>query len=266
MKLWYQLLSSETGMKNFIAATQGLCDRAASPGTTVDVRGTTEGALGDQFRLFWHYDVREVIGNALRIRKEGGYDAFVLANSLDPALVELREMLDIPVVSFMEVSCFVACMMGEKFGLVAPNRKMIARYREIPIGYGLRDRLAAVESLDFDNIRGFNDAFTDQELGDACVAQILAASERCIAQGAEVVIPTGPSAALLATRGVFTLGKVPLLDGYSLLVKASEMMVSMHKLTGVHVSRHLLYEAPSEEYIQRVAGVRNIAALKAGKS
>src|SRR5690606_9246819 len=105
MRIWYQLLSSETGMKNFIAATQALVDRAVSAGTTVEVRGTTNGVLGDQFRLFWNYDQREVIDNALKIRRDGGYDAFVIANSLDPALVELREMLDIPVLSFMEVNC-----------------------------------------------------------------------------------------------------------------------------------------------------------------
>lgn len=262
MKLWYQLVSSETGMSNFLRATQEVCDRAASPGTTVEVRGTAEGALGDQFRLFWHYDVREIISNALRIRRDGGYDAFVIANSLDPALVELREMMDIPVVSHMEICCHMACTMGEKFGLVVPNRKMTARYREIPVGYGLRDRLAAVEGIEFDNIRGFNDVFVDEKLGDQCVDQILAASRRCIEQGAEVVIPCGPSSTLLVKRGIFALGGVPLLDAYSLLVKAAEMMVSMHRLTGTHVSRHLLYESPPEAYVQRVAEVRNIDALR----
>jgi allantoin racemase len=263
MRIWYQLVSSETGMSNFIAATQALCDRAVAPGTKVEVRGTTQGALGDQYRLFWHYDVREIIGNALKIRKEGGYDAFVLANSLDPALVELREMLDIPVVSFMEICCFMSCTMGEKFGLIVPNRKMTARYREIPIGYGLRDRLASVESIKFDNIRGFNDVFSDKKLGDECVEQCFEAAERCIANGADVVIPAGPTATLLAQRGIFKLRDVPLLDSYTLLIKAAEMMVTMHKLTGVHVSRHLLYEAPSAEYVQRVADVRNIDSLKA---
>lgn len=262
MKLWYQLVSSETGMNNFIKATQDICDNAAAEGTTVEVRGTKEGALGDQFRLFWHYDVREIIENGLKIRKEGGYDAFVLANSLDPALVELREMMNIPVVSHMEICCHFACTMGEKFGLVVPNRKMTARYREIPIGYGLRDRLAAVEGIEFDNIRGFNDVFVDEKLGDECVEQILAASRRCIDQGADVIVPCGPASTLLASRGIYQIENVPLVDAYSLLVKGAEMAVAMHQITGVHVSRHLLYEQPSEEYIQKVAEVRNIDSLR----
>ncbi|VTU22316.1 Hydantoin racemase [Variovorax sp. PBS-H4] len=262
MKLWYQLVSSNSGMKNFLKATQDLCDGAAAPGTVVEVRGTQQGALGDQFRLFWNYDVREIIDNALEIRKEGGYDAFVLANSLDPALVELREVMDIPVVSHMEVCCFHACTMGEKFGLVVPNEKMMPRYREIPIGYGLRDRLASVEAVEFSNIRGFDQVFTDEKLGDDCVAQIFAAARRSIDKGAEVVIPAGPTSTLLAQRGIFEVDGVPLLDCYRLLVKAAELAVAMKQMTGIHVSRKLLYQAPAEEYVQRVAEVRNIDALR----
>ena len=122
MRIWYQLLSSERRLSNFLKGAQSLCDKVAAPGTTVEVRGTRHGALGDQYRFFWHYDVREVVDNGLKVRDEtrasGKYDAFVVANSLDPAIVELREMLDIPVLSFMEVNCFTACMLGDRFGLV----------------------------------------------------------------------------------------------------------------------------------------------------
>lgn len=264
MKIWYQLVSSETGMQHFLRATQELCNEAAAPGTTVEVRGTRQGALGDQYRLFWNYDVREIIDHALAIRQSGGYDAFVLANSLDPALVELREMLDIPVVSFMEACCFHACTMGERFGVVVPNEKMVPRYREIPIGYGLRDRLASVEAIDFSNIRGFDTVFTDRAAGDDCVAQILAAARRSIALGAEVVIPAGPSATLLAQRRIFDVDGVPLLDAYRLLVKATELAVEMKRLTGIHVSRRLLYQSPPAEYVRKVADVRGIDALRKG--
>ncbi|WP_439590236.1 aspartate/glutamate racemase family protein [Hydrogenophaga sp.] len=264
MRIWYQLLSSETGMKNFIAATQKLVDRIVFPGTTVEVRGTTQGVLGDQFRLFYNYDTREVIDNALRLRQQGGYDAFVLANSLDPALVELREMLNIPVVSFMEVNCFTACTMGDRFGLIVPNRKMIARYREIPIGYGLRDRLAAVEPLFFDDVRKQDDAFTDVALGDAVVKATTEAAKRAIAQGAEVLIAPGPPGALLAQRGIFEIDGVPMLDTYTLLAKAAETAVSMHQLTGVCVSRHMLYESPPAELVRKVAAAYQVDALRNG--
>ena len=145
MRIWYQLMASEKGMNHFVAATQALADKIAAPGTTVEVHGTREGAYGDQYRLFWHYNVREIIRNGLDAGKSGKYDAFVLANSLEPGLIELREVLDIPVISFMEACCFTACSMGERFALIVPNEKFIPRYREIVYGYGIISRLAAID-------------------------------------------------------------------------------------------------------------------------
>lgn len=264
MRIWFQLLSSETGLKRFIAATQKLVDRGLSPGTTVEVRGTTQGVLGDQYRLFWHYDTREVIDNALRIRKEGGYDAFVIANSLDPGLVELREVMNIPVVSFMEVNCFTACTMGERFGMIVPNRKFVARYREIAIGYGLRDRLAAVEPIEFDDVRSMEEIFADPKVADAMEYQVIAAIRRAVAKGAEVVFCAGPPATVMAQRGRFEIDGVPIIDAYTLLAKTGEMMAGLHKLTGVHVSRHLLYESPPRELVEKMGKVYNIDSLRDG--
>ena len=264
MRIWFQLLASETGMSNSIAATKAIADKAASPGTIVEVHGTTNGALGDNYRLFWHYDTREVIDNGLKVRQSGQYDAFVIANSLDPGLVELREMLDIPVLSFMEVCCHTACMMGENFGILVSNEKFIPRYREIAIGYGLRDRLAAVEATKFDNIRDLNTVFGAGDAADRLKAELGEAARRAIDKGAEVLIASGPKAAFLASQGIYELDGVPLLDCYSLLVKFTEAMVGMHKLTGISVSRKGLYQSPPKELVMKAAAIHGIESLKDG--
>lgn len=264
MKIWFQLLSSETGMAAFIAATQRLADRAAFAGTTVEVRGTTHGVLGDQYRLFCNYDSRELIDNALRIRAEGGYDAFVVANSLDPAMVELREMLDIPVISFMEVCSYAACSMGDKFGVIGVNRKLMSWYRNIITSYGLAGRLAAVEHMEADDTRSLNLGFTDEAAATRLQEQLFVAARRAIERGAEVLFVGGPPAALMAQRGVFMVEGVPLLDAYSLLVKHAEMMASMHRLTGVCVSRRLLYESPSKELTRKVGAAYGVDTLRNG--
>jgi allantoin racemase len=264
LKIWFQLLSSESGMSGFISATQRLIDRAMVPGHVVEVRGTTHGVIGDQYRLFCNYDSRELIDNALRIREEGGYDAFVIANSLDPALVELREMLDIPVLSFMEVCCFTACTMGDRFGVIGVNRKLMSWYRSIVRGYGLGSRLAAVEPMEVADTRSLDNGFTDPRFGDELQAQAIAAARRCIEQGAEVVFVGGPPGTLLAERKIFQVDGVPLLDTYTLLAKTAEMMVSMHRLTGVCVSRHLLYESPSSELIRKVGTAYGVDSLRNG--
>ena len=266
MRLWYQLLSSEKRLSNFLACLGRLTAGAAAPGTTVEVRGTREGALGDQYRFFWHYDVREVVDNGLKVRAavraSKSYDAFVIANSLDPALVELREMLDIPVLSFMEVSCFTACMMGERFGLVVPNERMAPHYRSIVRSHGLESRMAAVEALKVEMMTRFDDAFTDAAAGAQLYEQIQEACRRAIARGAEVLILTGPQSAFMAERGEHLIDGVPVLDSYRLLVKQAEALVAMKKLTGVHVSRKLLYQSPPAELIRQAAEIREIDAIR----
>lgn len=264
IRLWYQLLSSETRLRNSVAATQAAADRVAAPGTVTEVRGTRHGALGDQYRLFWHYDVREVVDNGLGVRERGGYDAFVIANSLDPALVELREILDIPVLSFMEVCCYTACTMGERFALVAPNERFIPHYEDIVRGYGISHRLSSTEAVLFDNIGRFDEVFTNDQVGDELMAQMRVACERAIARGAEVIIPAGPTAAFMVKRGVFQIDGVPILDCYGLLVKAAEAAVAMHRATGVCVSRKRRYQTPPTSLILQCAEVRGIDALRKG--
>jgi Asp/Glu/hydantoin racemase len=263
MRIWFQLLSSEKAMRDVIAGTQALVDTAASPGTTVEVHGTPEGALGDDYRLFWHYDVREVIENGLRIRQSGGYDAFVIANSLDPGLTELREIMEIPVLSFMEVSCSTALMMGDSFGLVVPNDKFSAHYKEIVTRYGMRDRLTAIEPLSYDNVRDIGPAF---KAGGALTQEIEAAARRVVASGAEVVICPGPAAAMMAQAGIHQIDGVPILDSYRLLVKTAEAWVGMHRLTGVHVSRRRLYRSPPPQLLEQCARVHDLPLLRRGSS
>ena len=149
MRIWFQLMASEHRSPGFMSAVQEQLERVVSTGTEVSVRGTTHGAFSDQFRLLFHYDEREIISAGLRAQEEG-YDVFAIGNSLDPGVVALREVLDIPVVVQMEVSSAVACMTGERFGIVATNDKFGPRYREIVRSYGLESRLAGVDSVRFD--------------------------------------------------------------------------------------------------------------------
>ena len=262
MRIWFQLLSSEEKMSRFIGTVQQLVDRAADPGTRIEVRGTTQGVIGDQYRLFYQYDQREVLDNGLNIRRNGGYDAFAIANSLDPGIVELREMLDIPVVSFTETNALLACTMGERFGIVVANRKIVPRFRELVHGYGLRDRLASVEPVHFDDVRAQEGMFHDEAIAATAEKHIVEAVRRAADKGAEVVFAAGPLGAVMAQRGIFSVDNVALLDPYTVLAKTAEMRVRLHKLSGVCVSRHCLYEAPSRELVRKVGEAFGVDALR----
>ena len=240
MRIWYQLLAPNTRHAEFIASVQKLCDNIAAPGTTVEVHGTDPGAHGDNYRFFEYYDTMVVLKNALKVRKQGGYDAFVLGNSLDPGLVGLREILDIPVLTVMEVSCHTACTMGEKFGIVVPNEKFMPKYREIVAGYGLQGRSVGVSTMQYKRIAELNGMFVDEKAAQVTIDSFTTAARELVARGAEVVIPIGPPMSLLAHKNVREVDGAIVMDGYSLLVKATEAMVAMHKLTGKCVSRYSL--------------------------
>lgn len=250
MRIWYQLLAPNQRHAEFIASVQDLCNRIAAPGTTVEVHGTDPGAHGDNYRMFEYLDTVVVMKNALRVRKQGGYDAFVLGNSLDPGIVGLRELLDIPVLTVMEVSCHTACTMGEKFGIVVPNEKFMPKYRELVAGYGLQQRFAGVSTLRYERVAQLNRMFIDKAVAEATIEEFKAASRPLIAQGAEVLVPIGPPMSLLAQHGVREVDGAIVMDGYSLLVKATEAMVAMHRATGVCVSRRGLYKSPPPDLLR----------------
>ena len=88
--------------------------------------------------------------------------------------------------------------------------------------------------------------------------QALVLVNRGDARGAEVVIPIGPPMSLLAHKNVREVDGAIVMDGYSLLVKATEAMVAMHKLTGKCVSRRGLYGSPPPDLMRAGAELHEI--------
>jgi allantoin racemase len=79
-----------------------------------------------------------------------------------------------------------------------------------------------------------------------------------------VLFVGGPPGALMAQRGVFKIDEAPLLDTYTLLAKAAETMATMHKLTGVCVSRQLLYASPPADLVRKVGAAYGVSDLRNG--
>jgi Asp/Glu/hydantoin racemase len=69
-------------------------------------------------------------------------DAAVIAAFGDPGLRAARELFDIPVVGVAEAAMLSACMLGERFGVVAFTRRMLPWYAESVRDAGLQTRFA----------------------------------------------------------------------------------------------------------------------------
>lgn len=260
MKIWFQLMASEQRSPGFISAVQEQLDQVVSPGVEVNVRGTTHGAYADQYRLLFHYDEREIIALGMQAQADG-YDVFALGNSLDPGVVALREVLDIPVVVQMEVSTSVACMTGEKFGVVATNTKAIPRYREIVQSYGYENRLAGIDSVQFDHLPRIHEGFTDPEVASAVVEAYRASARRLIAQGADTIIGGGVHTTLAAAAGLREVDGAIIQDTYALVARFAEAAAAIHHYTGQWTSRGPLYAKPPVEILKRAVEMYDIPIL-----
>jgi allantoin racemase len=259
-KIWFQLMASESRSPGFISAVQEQLDRVVSPGTEVVVRGTTHGAFSDQFRLLFHYDEREIITKGLQAQHEG-FDVYAIGNSLDPGVTALREVLDIPVVVQMEVSSLVACMTGERFGIVATNEKFSPRYREIVRGYGLESRLVGVDSVQFDYLPRIHEGFTNPDVAASVVEAYKASARRLIACGADTIFGTGVHTTLAATAGLREVDGIVIQDTYALLARFAETAAAIRDYTGHWTSRGPLYARPSADILTRAGQMYDIPFL-----
>ena len=249
MRLWVQVFSSPARNPNFHAALAEHLRSVIDPGVEIEVHGTRKGGLGEQFRFFQAIDTADILENVLECRSATGdrrYDAFVSLNSVDPALHEAREVLDIPVLGFLETNALAACMMGRTFSLITPNPKFSISYTQKLQLYGLEARLASIEAMNVPHLPDYRNAFLDPAAHARVMQEFDAAARRAVAAGAEVIIPCGSHAVLMAKRGLREIDGALILDGLAVLIKMAETAVKLQKIMGTFVSRKLLYQKPGD--------------------
>jgi allantoin racemase len=249
IKIWYQVVSSRKRLPRFLNELQRQCDAVVSAGTQVDVRGTESGGVGDQFLSIRHLHGSEMIQTASHEFASGRYHAYAMANSMDPALAELRELLDAPVLSFMEVGCFLASLVGERLGIVTPNEKMARVISSLIESYGLGRRLVGIESIGLDHIPDFDRAVASHEASAPILQDVGRQAERLVERGAEVLLTPGPIACLIARDHIYEMAGVPVIDMYGGLAKVSEAAAFLREKCGLQTSRHGMFAAPSPEIL-----------------
>jgi allantoin racemase len=253
MRLWVQVFSSRERNPNFHEALEQHLRAVVEPGTQIDVHGTKKGGLGEQFRFFQAIDLPDIIDNVLKCKHaketngEPRYDAFVSLNSTDPALVEAREILDIPVLGFLETTALMSCMMGKTFSLITPNPKFALSFEQKLKLYGLSERLTSIEAMNIPSLTDFRQGFIDPAAHQRIMNEFDQAARRAVAAGAEVLIPCGSHAVLQARRGLREIDGALIVDGLAMLIKMAETAVKLQKIMGTVVSRKMLYQMPGSD-------------------
>jgi len=198
--------------------------RTASPGTELTVLTATFGVAYIETRM------EAIVGAyaALQMAAEHGqdHDAVIVAAFGDPGVGGLRELLPVPVVGLTQAALASACLLGQRFSIIAISRRIAAWYRETVQAYGLESRMASIRFLD-QPLSG--PGAVQQEHQERLLALCHAAARE---DGADVIVLAGAPLAGLA-RGVAGHLPVPVVDGVSSAVRHAETLVALQPAKAV---------------------------------
>ncbi|AHB04872.1 Asp/Glu/hydantoin racemase [Pandoraea pnomenusa 3kgm] len=150
----------------------------------------------------------------------GEFDALVVAAFGDPGLAGLKELFDVPVVGMTEAALASACLIGQRFSIVAISHRISAWYRECVAANGLLSRLASIRSLS-SPLRDIGSVQEDhaERLEALCLQAVRE-------DGADVIVVAGAPLAGLA-RSLEGKLPVPVVDGVSSAVRHAETLVAL---------------------------------------
>jgi allantoin racemase len=192
--------------------------RNTAPGTELTMLTAPFGVAYIETRL------EALIGAyaAAQLAAEHGpaHDAVIIAAFGDPGLAGIRELLPVPVLGLTESALASACLLGQRFSIIAISQRIQAWYREVVQANGLAGRLASIRALD-------TPLADIGRVQDDHGARLKALCERAVDEdGADVIILAGaPLAGLARTlRGQLP---VPVVDGVSSAVRHAQSLVAL---------------------------------------
>jgi len=255
-RIWYQSFVDPVGQAAYIDRLRARLAALAGPGVAIDLHGMVPPDRHfhplSEFR-----GAQATIAAALRAEAEG-CAAFVIGHFQEPGLTECRGAVDIPVIGLGEATMLFACSLARKVGLVTIDPVFVPWHEAQIERHGLARRVIGVTAIRADLPR-FMRAFTDPAEHDAVCAEFASQVRPLIARGADLLIPAGGlPMLLLAGRPNFTVDGVPVLDGVATVLKAAEMAVAMHRITGVAASRAGLFARASTGAIADFQGATTL--------
>jgi allantoin racemase len=255
VRVWFQSAVEMEGAPAYRQALQAHFARVADQATQVDIRGVDPGTwLGRQPSELMAYPAihnaalcAAFLRNARRAAREG-YDAFLVGTYIEPFLRELRAAVDIPVLSSLEATLLVGCSMGRRIGIVTLNDAVRGLVCDAIDRHGLGGRIAQVALVE--------PGLTERELTDlfaqpdAYLERFRAAVRRCVAAGADVIIPAETILAEIVTqRAIVDIDGATVLDGVGVPLAYTESIVRLWHRTGLRPGRRWSYPMPPADVL-----------------
>jgi allantoin racemase len=239
MRIWYQSLIDSSKLPSYFVRLNERAATIARPGVTVEFHGMPSGIYGDHvpaqvviYPYVMSLNIQFILDNALRAQSQG-FDVFAVGSIQDPALEEVRSLVDIPVVGYGESAMHFACLLGSRFSVIAFqdgfDQMMDLRIQRL----GLSSRALPTSLMDVD----FSDVTKGLQDPAVLVDRFCDTARKAIKQGAEALIP----GQLYLSEAIFHAGikridEVPVIDALSTTIKMAEVMADLKQL-GISVTR-----------------------------
>ena len=208
------------------------------------------------YRYLVYRSETEMYEAAIQIERDG-YDAVMIFCFHEPAILQMRQALNIPVVGVASNSMLFATTMGGKFSIVTLAPIAAPLDMEIVERCGLKGKLASIRSVATP---------LDQQveaLVDAreAIEEFQRVGRECIADGAEVLLcgcmlmsvalASAPGCEKDFPNGLREVDGVPIVDNVSVMVKAAESMVALKRAGIPWISRKCTFAKASREVEDR---------------
>jgi hypothetical protein len=239
LRVWYQSFVDPAEQAPYIDRLRDRLQALASPDIAVDVHGISPPDR--HFHPITEFRCAQQTIHAALEAERAGYDAFVIGHFQEPGLTECRGAIDIPVIGLGEATMLFACSIGRRIGLVTIDPVFIPWHEEQVIRHGLSQRIGGVAAIKADLPR-FMRAFADAGEYAAVRTDFMRQVRPLLDRGCDVLIPAGGLPMLLFSQEQpFLIGGAVVLEGIATVMKATEMALALHRLTGVAASRSGLY-------------------------
>lgn len=249
IRIWHQSFTVLSDLSAYDQALRAHFRNVARPDTEIHLHGMQPGTYrsnypGDDIK---HSALQYLHGLQFMAAglnaEDQGFDAYAISTLPEPALRDIRSLLDIPVVGYGESAMLTACMLGRKFGVLVFIDELAELVTENAARHGLSERLASVRHV------GFRFADVLAAFSDPCelIERFRLAARQLIAEGAEVIIPgEAPLNVLLASQGISEIDGVPVLDSLGAWIKQAEAMVDLRRASGIRPCNRGYFSARPE--------------------
>lgn len=241
MRIWHQGLVIFENLPEYRAATEKHLKSVTRPDTEVVMHGILPGTYGTeypidelQYRPLALMHRAQPMAAAYAAERQG-FDAFVMSYLSGVMLPEIRALVDIPVVNYLEAAAHFATLYGYRFGITRFAPHMGGEIKEFLDSIGLGACFAGTVASGY----SYKDIFG----GFASPGQVIERFRQTVRDfsretGADVIIPGEmPQNIFLTSNGIHRVDEIPIIDGAGVTYKLAEVMVDLKRQFGLTRSR-----------------------------